>query len=240
MGNYQKMFRYAKSFAGDHGALDIVHSLWLRYKNTYEKDLLIEKLSNRFLYKMIRNEYFNQFNRSNRYVEINYDTHLHELDPLAMLEAKEANQHMIDRIIKLVLDKKKRSKSYDLEKQLEIFLGVYELMKLGYGNKEISLILDVSEQVILYYRKQIQGMALHNPFNGSKTKITRTITRATWNMVVTRRISGKKKKVSKYDHSEYEQEDYNEYYELWVNKESGDGLLVKLPEPKLFKKTKKK
>jgi len=62
-------------------------------------------------------------------------------------------------------------------------------------------------------RKQNQHW--QNPFNGSRTHVT-------W-------VISEKHYEEKIDHNDYDLEDYNEYYKLYVHKESKEGLLVKLP-----------
>lgn len=230
MSNYYTMFRYAKSFTNEFHALDVVHSLWLRYFNKTGEDMLKLKTSNRWLYKCIRNEYFNQYNKYKKYDEIDLEFHLHNNNVILDIEAEEKNIEIKREIYNIVKQKeanakKKKNKSYDIEKQYAVFLKIYHFITLEYKNKDIAIELGMSEQLVGYYKNQIinhleihMANAWRNPFAGSKLQVTRRVSKKTWE--------------EKVDHSEYEYDDANEYYELFRHIESGEGLLVRLPEQK--------
>lgn len=222
------MFRYACSLAGENNARDVVHSLWLKYMDKTGLNLLEQQYSNRWLYKSVRNEYFNQYKRLSRYTEMDLETHLHINNVVNDIEGEERDKQFKATIFNLLQSKhlnsqSKRNKTYDIEKQYRVFISIYELMKLEYSTKDISKSLEISEQLVSYYKKQIQSclkMAdLRNPFNGSKLKVTRRVSLKTWQ--------------EKIDHSDYDLEDENEYYAIYKHKESEEGLLIRLPDQKV-------
>lgn len=69
----------------------------------------------------------------------------------------------------------------------------------------------------LSHIKSIEKM-LTNPFNGSKTIIKKSITEAQWE--------------KRTDHEDFELEDYNEFYKIYLHKESKESWLIKLKEQK--------
>jgi len=228
MSNYYTMFRYAKSFAGEFNALDIVHSLWLRYFNKTGEDILQLKTSNRWLYKCIRNEYFNQYNKYNRYEEIDLENYIHYNNVTLSLEAEERDAQFKKDIYDLVQkEKDKAHKNMFGQFELYILIKIYRLLSLGYKVKEIAEEIGISQALTSYYKKKIinhlkinMANAWRNPFNGSKLQVTRRVSLKTW--------EGRMKEEQK----EFEEEDFNEYYRLLRHIESGEGLLVRLPEEK--------
>lgn len=105
-------------------------------------------------------------------------------------------------------------------------LPILDLRMMGFTSQEIADKLGFSKFQVEWAIKRIkknikklQGMSVNmgNPFAGSRVKVTKQISLKVW--------EGKK-----YDHNDYEEEDYNEFYKLMIHKESGEGLLVRLPE----------
>lgn len=132
----------------------------------------------------------------------------------------------IDRFVK---EKIKRylfslNKLRDFELRAEKVLHTYELMKLGFTIPQMAEEVGVSTATIILYKRHIRQslshMSLVNPFNGDKTIIKKSISERTW------------KDKTKEEKQEYSLHDFNEHYNLYVSKETGDGLLVKLKEEK--------
>jgi len=84
--------------------------------------------------------------------------------------------------------------------------------------------LNVSEQLVSYYRKKIRTIAQsmreyqpHNPFNGSKILVTKVVKRVTYDKNPEKYIEFK---------SDHEESDYNEWFTLHVN-DKNEGLLIR-------------
>ena len=108
------------------------------------------------------------------------------------------------------------------EKYGEIDNKILEIFKLkadGHTQKEISDDLNISKQLVNQYVKKIEEMAVYNnPFNGSKIVCKKRVSETLWD----------KRK----DHGDFEFEDENEMIKLFVHKESKEGWLVVVKNPK--------
>lgn len=98
----------------------------------------------------------------------------------------------------------------------------------GYTNKEIAEELGISQSGVTYYLNKIKlnkfetrnkkKMVYTNPFRGSKTVVTKKMGEVAWG--------------NRDDHDTFQFEDSNEEYILYFHKESKEGLLVKISDPK--------
>lgn len=230
---YRKYVQYGKHFS-QHYWVDYVHTAWLRYFEKTGKDLFDERRSNRWIYQVVKHEFINSLRtQTQKWSNII----AHETTDLTVFGEEyiadnspsivESLIHQdIDRFIK---EKIKRylfglNKSRDFELRLSKVLHTYELMKLGYTIPQIAYEVEISTATVVLYKRYIRQslshMSLVNPFNGDKTIIKKSISERTW------------KEKTKEEKKEYSLHDFNEHYNLYVNNETGDGLLVKLKEEK--------
>jgi hypothetical protein len=240
---YGKYQQYAQKFSPHYWG-DLVHNIWLRYFVKHGKDLFREASSNRWIYVAVKNEFINSMYGTDRFESILrpqvddvtdnvYEAEFIPSDIPSALEITIYND--LDKFIKShikewVSSRNKLKKPTAFTKLsggqvVERHLSVYELLKFGCTPTEIGQELNIFgvKKYIDNIKEAIHSMGYSNPFNGSHTKVTKAISQNTWQ-------TSKKGSVNRYDKSEYELEDYNEFYELYVHRESGEGLLVKLPD----------
>jgi DNA-directed RNA polymerase specialized sigma24 family protein len=92
----------------------------------------------------------------------------------------------------------------------------------GYKGDEIAEELCISKSAVAHIRKQIKDLLqkmISNPIRTSTLKIVTKISEGTWE--------------KRTDHDDFELDDYNEFYQIYKHKESGEGWLVKLKEEKI-------
>lgn len=98
-------------------------------------------------------------------------------------------------------------------------LEIFRLKSDGYSQKEIAKELKISRQTVGEYSKKIEEMShINNPFNGSKTIIKKQLSERVWE--------------EREDKEDFDLEDLNEYCALYIHKESKEGWLVKIKNPK--------
>lgn len=192
---------------------DIAHDAWISYMKSTGNDLFGITLDgyNYYLSRIIRRSFLRWLRREHifsptggRYVYFGVD----ELESgIASPEEALFGQDLYE----LLLTKLKENQATTGRPPSLSIEEIFTLKASGYTQSDIALSLGVNKDVISKYNKK---MSFTNPFNGSKLKISRIILKDTWN--------------EKDDQEDYEQEDYNEYYELYRHKESGQGLLVRL------------
>jgi hypothetical protein len=216
-----------------------VHNICLRYFEKNGKDLFKEGKSNRWIFKAVRNEFFYSLYASDRFEDL-FRPVVNEVtgETIQQEFLLDSSPSIVDNLIYNELDKfikrkiescikqkSENSNACKFDKQLNIMLTVYEMIKFGYSNIDIAKQLGISEQSASYYKKQIKDsikyMSLNNPFHADNTVIKKSITQQTW------------EEKPQEDRDKYAQHDENEYYKLYKHIETGDGLLVKLRQGKI-------
>ena len=225
--SYSRFKKYALHHS-EHYWGDLVHNVWLRYFDKTGKDLFKEKLSKRWIFKVIRNEFINSLYGQDRFDPILKVSEDGDEEEFILDTAPSIEENMIYcDLADFVKGKIRRflevevlhlGNHWTLEERYKLFIDIFEMMRFNYTNREIAEQLNITDQQVGTYRKQIVKaitfVGFTNPFNGSALKVARILTLPQWK----RRLDGKK----------FEMEDSNESFELYKHKETGEGFLVKL------------
>jgi hypothetical protein len=238
--SYSKFQQYAKKFS-EHYWGDYIHNIWLRYWEKHGLDIFKGKWSNRQIFKMVQNEFLNSLYKSDKFDDV-IETDLETGDTKEYIPSDEPNamDHMIyadlDKFIKekIVKFAQRRAlvKKGNVDSKINNLLTVYEFLKMGhhiyegtnhFRNKDLAKMVGkngVGAKQLSIFKKQIKeailmGIEQGNPFAGSKVKVSRKITLKEWN--------------EEFKPAHYEQDDENEWYQLMVHKNTGEGLLIRLP-----------
>jgi len=201
-------------------AKDIVHDSWVYYFDKTKLDLFEVPLRdfNQYAYTVVKKSFYRWWYHErigSRYAYFSPD----ELQSgLASPEEALFARDLYDVLLKKLKEQNIPVNSNSNTERLE---HVFRLKSIGYTVRDIADELNISKQAVTHYNKK---MSLINPFNGNKLKISRIVTKKTWD--------------DKDDQDDYERDDYNEYYELYKHKESGQGLLVRLGSDKKIINTK--
>ncbi len=219
--SYSKFKQYASGF-NQHYWGDYVHNIWLRYFERHGKDLFKEKWSNRQIYVIVKNEWINSI-RIEFKSTTDFDFYDNRPSIVDHLIYADLDKWIKQKLTLHVKSKCENSKSYNLSKQTELLLHVYELLKFSYTTNEIAEATGIKPQNVSYYKKQIKEALMqdlvNSPFNGSRLKVKR-ITQTEYT-----------KHPEKYEDYEYNVDrdsDENEFFKQLSHKTENHGLLVVL------------
>ena len=187
---------------------DLVHDTYVSFQNR-GRDLFSEPLP--LIFRAIKYTFWDYLKHKYgtgdvRYVLEPYQEQITEITPFEELVAVELEEKIEDGLQTIT----PRDKP-------QILKQIVHLKCRGFLNTEIAEHLGVSKHLIGYYLKQLMSF-INNPFNGSKTKITKKLSEKAW----------EKRK----DHDEFELEVDSEYSKLFVHSESKEGWLVTVTNPK--------
>lgn len=195
---------------------DIVHDAFVDYALKNNKNLFDEPLA--LIFRVVRYRFYDflkvkhgwngkEKNPTRSYIEYN-DHLINRITPLDELEGIQLNEQINSASTLIFTHTNSRP---------NLLNSILDLKKRGYMNKEISQVLSISPTLITYYLKRLMSY-INNPFTDKKEK-GRSISAHQWD------------KLS--DKEDYLLEEENEFYVLYRHKESGEGLLVKLPAQKM-------
>lgn len=193
---------------------DIAHDAWIAYMKTTGNDLFAVEIDgySYYLSTIIRRSFL-RFLRKERLFDSKGERYIYfgneELQSnLAAPDEAIFARDLYSILLKRIKDYSHKAHASPNQSRFE---EIFHLKSEGYDQVSIAEKLEVNKSTVNHYTKK---MSLVNPFNGNKLKITRTINKDTWD--------------KKSDKEDYERDDYNEYFELWKHKESGQGILVRL------------
>jgi hypothetical protein len=219
---YKLALRFASFFESSH-RYDIVHDAWVYYMDKEGEDLFELTLKNEssYIYTVVKKAFYRWYYKersSAKYQYFSNDGLVSKFDsPEEQLIGKDLYQLFYQKLFLATKPTDKRH--YRTDKSRQLPMEIFRLKAEGYTQKEIADQLEVSKQLVGQYVKKIEEMANYtNPFNGSRTVIKNRVSQSAWN--------GRK------DHSDFELEDENEYLKLYVHKESHEGWLVVVSNPK--------
>lgn len=221
---YRLCLLFASFFNSEH-RYDIVHDAWIYYTDKTGEDLFVIDLKKEssFLYTIVKKAFYRWYYHERRGEKYRYEG-IENIsggfdDSHEILIAKEVYENFYNRL--LAITEENEHIHYRNKSGRELPLEIFKLAANGYDNVGIAKQLGISKQLVGQYIKKIRDMGLNNPFHGDKTIIKKSIAQNTW----------EEKETNEKD--KYDLHDCNEYYELYVEKESGDGLLVKLKQEKI-------
>ena len=183
---------------------DICHDAYLSFFKKTKTNLFDQPLP--LITTVVKHQWYDNWKWKEKSYEPLTNNETSGSTPLEELIASE----LIEACYELMTDgiRKKRNPKKTIE--------ILELRLHGYCNAEIAKILNITKTAVAHYTKNLEMIA--NPFNAHKLIIKKSITEAQW--------------LKRIDQEDFQEEDYNEFYKLYSHKESGEGLLVKLPVEK--------
>jgi len=229
---YRYVLRYYRQFEPELFK-DICHNAYLNYWRNHHADLFDQDIP--FIFRVVRNQGIDDWRKREQTNSRDYDPETYvpkefislSVNPesikfrdLARADEKQAafkrailsrNNPYEEMVAKELLERCYQVMIQD-KKTSELAVQILELKLAGYIETEIAKILGIDKSRVARFTKKLQ--MLNNPFNGSKVKITKHMSLSNW---------------EKHGDEDYELEDYNEFYYLYKHKESGEGLLVKVP-----------
>ncbi len=219
---YRLCLRFASFFNSVH-RYDIVHNAWLYFLDKEKEDLFEKELKKEssYLYTIIKRAFFrwNYHERKGSKYQYSGPEELGSKfdNPDDTLIGKDLYEVFYKKLFEVTKETDKRH--YRTERSRKLPLEIFRLRADGYTQKEISDDLNISKQLVNQYVKKIEEMAVYNnPFNGSRIICKKRVSETVWD----------KRK----DHDEFEFEDENEMVKLFVHKESKEGWLVVVKNPK--------
>lgn len=226
---YAEKYRYAidrAAYYDNDCRKDIVHDAWIKYFNHTGCDLFEIPINNfkGYCFKLVRTAFYKWYYRERKGPNYRYfdaeELASNMVAPDEAITGRDLYGLLEKRLLEAEVDyliPGKSAKRNEFRKRLrkERLVDIFRLRAAGYNGTDIADELKISNGLVTKYTKK---MTLINPFNGSKLKISRTITKDIWD--------------KKTDKEDYEVEDFNEYMELYRHKESKQGLLVRLPAQK--------
>jgi hypothetical protein len=240
---WQRAFSYAYKCSGPWIYKDLVHSAWLYHQERFGTDLMEKEVGYvlrlvkwMWRYEVRRQTYEIEGERKQkRYYQVAEDVADPETEfvvvdsaPLA-LDAMVSDEYMTE-FFRLVDNYHSGSVRSSVDPgELR---RVAELLMAGFSGVEVAKILNMSAQTVSNHKAKVRdivktmnkeetnnskGYMARNPFNGDRTVVRGVITKKVW-----------RTRKNKPRRENYELVDYNEYYELYRQKETGVGLLVRL------------
>lgn len=213
---YRRALRYAEVLDSDN-KYDIVHNAFLYYfKKSNGKNLFDEHEG--FVLRCVkwkwRHIYSNRtFNK--QFVDYNDWEFQDQNTPLSSIISEENVNKIYNKIRSYSSGKLNRSLDSS------ILLEVLMYLERGYNQTEISELMGTSFQTISNHCKKLKSILLekiNNPFAGNIVKLSKRISRSTYN--------GNPEKYADFVYDTEKDCDANEYYQLLVNSE-GVYILVK-------------
>lgn len=228
--NYWRAVRYAiKLFNSnrDNSILpkDLVHEAYLYWKENKNEDLFLR--SNSQILRIIKNLYYNHFQKSKWYKDGKFYPKAYSEDLVNGFPKEEqasSSEALLSR-----WGMKFPEQTFEGEQLVEKLREslskfdnlVLSLKEEGYQNQEIEKIVGKTNPIITKSVKNIKKKMkdiLLNPFNCSKVKVLQKVSRKAY-------------EANKHDYTDFEMgeySEYNEYYVLMTSKQNPkEGLLIK-------------
>lgn len=201
---------------------DLVHDAWVQYYTYRGKNLFDQP--DYYVFRVIRNIWFNHLRsqtfmwKLQRYSKQNINLDDYELvsptlPPDKALTSKEFCEDVYNRVKSYHSGDRSSVEPEKLETVLTMLIH-------GYSNKEIGKHINASDAVVSYYKKKIKSIIndMQSPFAGDKIKISKKITRKTY--------EENKEKYGDYKYDPEKGCDFNEFFMTMVGP-NGDYLLIK-------------
>ncbi len=219
---YRLCIKFAAIYDSEH-RYDIVHDAYVYYLSREGEDLFELDLKNEssYLYTIIKRAFHRWYYKERKGERYKYfppdDLSSKFDDPEETLIGKDLYEIFYKKLF--LATKETDNRHYRTERGRRLPMDIFRLKAEGYTQKEIADQLNTSKQLVNQYVKKIEEMAVYNnPFSGSKTICKKKISETAWD----------KRK----DKEDFEYEDENEMVKLYVHKESNEGWLITIKDPK--------
>ena len=164
---YRKLTQYARHFS-EEDAGDYVHDLWLAYFLKTGRDLIKEDRPKNWYYQRLKWHHINTVRRKARYRHVHFaesdEDHEGVSEPVTLPDALERLYGAdLDRALKEAIKRR-----YEMfywytpkvrEKQVSLIMRIYHLLVIGLTTSEIGTRLNMSYQLVHYYRNIIRNEA---------------------------------------------------------------------------------
>src|SRR5687768_862434 len=183
--NYQKALRYAMKCGGPLYK-DLTHAAYIRHFNKFETNLFDQNIY--FILRYIRNEWYIELNRWKYMSEgVYYKKQFLTAEDLPLCsktllpDEELISKDFCEALFKQVDDYHTGTIRSLNPKVLRNFL---ELLDAGYTSAEICEQMNITHQMLYYYKKKLQKiineMEMKSPFNGHALRVSKKITRKTF------------------------------------------------------------